>query len=90
LGHIPRISQQSTHICKGMPSWYCLQIHLSMPLGTCGILLIGTWVLTQPIKISIIPTNRMNNIKIVLLKINAHMANFLVNQYNSIRNFKGW
>jgi hypothetical protein len=46
-----------------MPSWHCLQIHLSMPLGTCGILLIKTWVPIQPIDILIDPTSFMNNIK---------------------------
>jgi hypothetical protein len=32
-----------------MPSWHNIQIHLSMPLGTYGILFTRTWVLIQPI-----------------------------------------
>jgi len=68
LGYIPKTSQQNTHVYKGMSFWYYLQMHLSMPLGTCDILLNKTWVSTQPISIPLNLTNLVNNIKIVPLK----------------------
>ncbi len=51
-----------------MPSWYCFQIHITTPMTPNGILLIGTWVSTQPINIPINPTKPMNNIKVIFLQ----------------------
>jgi hypothetical protein len=50
-----------------MPSWYHLQIDVTMPLNRYGILLIITSIPTQPIGILINPTNPVNNIKIIFL-----------------------
>jgi hypothetical protein len=65
--YIPKTPQQGTKVCKGMSSRYHLQIHITMPTNPSGILLIGTWVLIQPIGISINPTMPMNYIKVILL-----------------------
>jgi hypothetical protein len=42
LRYIPITPQQNTQVCKSMSSNHNFQIHLSMPLGTCGILLTKT------------------------------------------------
>jgi hypothetical protein len=50
-----------------MPSWYRLQIHITMPMNPSGIRFIGTWVLTQTIGILINPSRFVNYIKVMRL-----------------------
>ncbi len=51
-----------------MPSWYCFQVHITMPMSSSGIILIGTWVLIQPISILINLTQLVNYIKVRFLQ----------------------
>ncbi len=47
---------------------YHVLIHIPMPTSPNGMLLIGTWVPSQPIGISISPTKPVNYIKVIFLQ----------------------
>jgi hypothetical protein len=67
MGYISKMPQHGAQVCRGMPSWYYLQMNICMPMSSNGILFVGTWVSIQSIDISINLINLMNNVKIIFM-----------------------